>query len=101
MRWPMPDSNFHLLTRLLYCSTWDNPGTGLENERNATGYEDLTQVELAAAHGLGFDKFYWDCLIQHYNSYKWNELPGQGKEWVTLARTLYWVAKDANHQFTV
>lgn len=58
-------------------TTWDNPGTA-EVETSYIRWETLTAGNQTAAEALGINEFYWDCLIQHYDNYKWTELEAQG-----------------------
>lgn len=58
-------------------TTWNNPGS-VELVLNYTFYGDLTAEQKTAATSLGIDEFYWDCLIQHYNQFPWNELVSKG-----------------------
>ena len=87
--WNLPEARFvlwdnltesqekHAVTLGYNETTWNSPGTA-EIELNFTSFEDLTPGQKGAAKALGFDKFYWDCIIQHYSQYAWNDLAALG-----------------------
>lgn len=55
--------------------SWNNVGTNdIENWR----YSDLYSDEAAAVDGLGIDSDQWDCHINHYIGYWWNDIENLG-----------------------
>jgi hypothetical protein len=67
-------------------STWNNPGTALVEENSWTS---LTVANQAAAVTLGFDEVVWDCFINHYEDFFWEELATEEVQqyYVTLGWT--------------
>ena len=60
-------------------STWNTPGTARVEKR---AYEDLNKRETEAAVALGFtDKNVWDCYMNHYDDYDWDELDTAGVQY--------------------
>ncbi|KAL7525331.1 hypothetical protein ACHAXR_000959, partial [Thalassiosira sp. AJA248-18] len=55
--------------------TWNLPGTG---DIEAWSYHDLYDIEVAGAQGLGIDSEMWDCHINHYFGYWWEDIEYYG-----------------------
>lgn len=55
--------------------TWNNHGLA-DIERK--GWDNLTSNEREAAEILGFTVDTWDCFINHYEQYSWEELAAEG-----------------------
>ena len=54
-------------------SSWDNLEIlDLESLR----FADLTDEEKSTVNSLGMNANVWDCFVNHYNGYYWDELPG-------------------------
>mmetsp|Transcript_19166 Transcript_19166/g.27065 ORF Transcript_19166/g.27065 Transcript_19166/m.27065 type:complete len:517 (+) Transcript_19166:81-1631(+) len=51
--------------------TWDHPGSAAISKKS---FDELTGDKLAAAKGLGFNDDQWDCYVNHYGSYSWDDL---------------------------
>lgn len=51
--------------------TWNYPGTASIEEWS---YHDLYEEELEGVHGLGIDADMWDCHINHYIGYWWEDI---------------------------
>lgn len=58
-----------------FSSSWDNLEIyDLESLR----YSDLTVQERQSLQALGLDSDQWDCFMNHYNGYYWDELQSIG-----------------------
>ena len=53
-------------------STWDNLQV---SELEAFRFADLTWQERQHVESLGIDANMWDCFLNHYDGYYWEELP--------------------------
>lgn len=51
--------------------TWNQPGSF---ETESLAYDDLNEDEQAGAKGLGISHAMWDCHINHYHKYWWENL---------------------------
>jgi len=56
-------------------NTWNIPGS---NEIEEEPYESLSEDGKAGAAFLGFSENIWDCHINHYYGYWWEQLEEQG-----------------------
>lgn len=55
--------------------TWNNPG---ENDIEAWSYHDLWPEEVVGIQALGIDEEMWDCHINHYAGYWWEDIESYG-----------------------
>ena len=60
-------------TRLIVVArqTWNVPGS---NDIEQWSYDDLYDNEVSGARGLGIDEDMWDCHVNHYLGWWWDEL---------------------------
>jgi hypothetical protein len=67
-------------------ATWNNPGTAEVEELSWTS---LTVANQAAAVTLGFNEEVWDCFINHYDDFFWEDLATEEVQqyYVTLGWT--------------
>lgn len=71
-------------------STWNLPGT---NSIESYAYDSIpTQAMKTAIDGLGFTPEVWDCYINHYRGYDWDELEDIGVQ--ALFETVGWKEDD-------
>mmetsp|Transcript_11354 Transcript_11354/g.17998 ORF Transcript_11354/g.17998 Transcript_11354/m.17998 type:complete len:128 (-) Transcript_11354:176-559(-) len=54
---------------------WNKPGT---NGVEAWSFHDLYENEMVGAQGLGIDDEMWDCHINHYDGYWWEDIEYYG-----------------------
>jgi hypothetical protein len=50
--------------------TWEAPGTGVEN----LAFDELTSSQQVRALGFGLNKIIWDCYLNHYRAFTWEQL---------------------------
>ena len=56
-------------------STWNTPGT---NSRESAAFGSLSAAEQTAAATFGLGEESWDCWINHYEGYDWDDLTSEG-----------------------
>jgi hypothetical protein len=66
--------------------TWNLPGTA---DVEKLSFGSLTADNQAAAVALGFSEVVWDCYVNHYDDYSWDELATEGVQqyYITLGWT--------------
>ena len=71
-------------------ATWDLPGTA---EIETLDFCSILEIQQNVAFSLGFDGgWQWDCYINHYDFYDWEELEPEGVQEYFI--TLGWTAKS-------
>ena len=65
----------NLVRRSLSWKTWNNPGTA---DVEAWSYHDLYEKETVGVLELGMDDEMWDCHVNHYYGYWWEDIEYYG-----------------------
>ena len=75
------------LGRLPSLQSWNNPGT---HDLEAWAHHNLYDAEQAGARALGMDASMWDCSVNHYAGFWWEDLEYYGQ--ASYFRLLGWDA---------
>jgi len=75
--------------------TWNNHGIAPIEKK---GWDQLTSNERDAASMLGFAEGTWDCFINHYEQYSWDDLALKGAQ--AHYRELGWTQAHWEHTIT-
>jgi len=78
LQWALLSDNdrIHATNNLGYDqNTWNNPGTA---DVEAWSYHDLYEKETVGVLELGMDDEMWDCHVNHYYGYWWEDIEYYG-----------------------
>lgn len=58
--------------------SWNRPGTNAIETRAYDSLAAESEATISAVRGIGFDEDTWDCWVNHYEDYSWEELVENG-----------------------
>ena len=74
-------TQFHALVMDYSRSTWNSPG---RNKIEKLAFHDISDSQQEAATAIGFTEESYNCWVNHYIGFGWDELASQGMQ-------IYWV----------